>query len=147
MIVNPAHGSSLSTAFRVDVVVALVGAVTAAGAHLLPWYASAIRPASTVDGFGRASDPGVMQHANHLQWMIGVGVVGALILLVVRVCGGSDDAWRHAATVVAALSGVGALFAVLAVPDDMVRADGLWIAATGAAVTAVGTLLLRRNLA
>ncbi len=146
MIVNPAHRRVDTTGpFRADIGVAVVGTATAAGAHLLPWYVSVAHPTTTVNGFGQASEPGFVASANHLQWMIAVATIGALMVIAARVTGRTDDAWRHAATVVAALAATGAAFSLLAVPDGMVQADGVWVAAAGAVTIAVGAVLLRRN--
>jgi membrane protein YdbS with pleckstrin-like domain len=128
----------------VDVVVTTAGLLTAAGAHLLPWYASTARPSTTVNGFGQVSEAGYQAHANHLQWMIALATIGAVVLLIVRAAGGSDSAWRQMCGAVAALAIVGAVFSVFAVPETMMLADGVWIAATGSLVTAFGVLLLRR---
>ena len=146
MIVNPVRSRvEPRVAFRVDVVVTVAGLLTAAGAHLLPWYASATRPSMTVNGFGQISEPGYQAHVNHLQWMIALATIGAIMLLSARATGGTDCAWRPIASAVATLAVVGALFSVIAVPETMLRTDGVWIAAAGSLVTALGVLLLRRT--
>lgn len=146
MIVNPVHSRvAPRAAFRMDVVVTAAGLLTAAGAHLLPWYASVARPSLTMNGFGRVSEPGYQAHGNHLQWMIAVAAIGAVVLLIVRATGGSDSAWRKVCGTVAAIATVGAVFSVFAVPETMMRADGVWIAAAGSLVTALGALLLQRH--
>ncbi|QRY62603.1 hypothetical protein JVX90_19955 [Gordonia sp. PDNC005] len=143
---NPVHSRvKPRAAFRVDVVVTTAGLLTAAGAHLLPWYASVTRPSTTVNGFGRVSEAGYQAHANHLQWMIALSTIGAVVLLIVRAAGGSDSAWRRMCGAIATLAIVGAVFSVFAVPERMARADGVWIAAAGSLVTALGLLLLRRR--